>query len=506
MTLSTLRPLTLALAAAAIAAAWPQAHADETVRIGPRQLLEQQRSRDAALDAAARWAERNPERYRRLVPPDADLSRGSVEIEVRQRDGSTRIEFADGLSHTVVDLGYTERLGSDRTNLERLYTQLHAMIPADYLAGLPVPAQVVGAPVRQLKRAVQRLAERLVLNFVDIRLDISRTVGAIPGVFVNPIGVCSSETGFETAGTDSETSSRCDAAAYAALGLLRNLDFVLEDDLTCVKSQGRRGTCVAHAVAANVETMIQVLGGSPENLAEQDLYHWAKINTDMSGRYQDGLSPDEVYDALDAQDFRIQWESQWNYNRSPDRLPLLPVVSTFPLSCDPIDYTGEMCTDYAFQAIETALVPGLLYTYTSPARASTGWQVRDWVNLPDLSYAGLPDFQIDTAIVALESEYPVHFSISVTPSLSLPDPDGYIRQQAFDLGSSGSHSMLAVGFVANADLPAGVAPDPDGRGYVIVKNSWGTGYGDCGFAYVSTEYLRLWAYAFRYLGKTVVFN
>ena len=52
------------------------------------------------------------------------------------------------------------------------------------------------------------------------------------------------------------------------------------------------------------------------------------------------------------------------------------------------------------------------------------------------------------------------------------------------------------GFIANADLPSGVDPDPSGRGYFVVKNSWGTSYADCGFVYVSGEFLEQWGFEY----------
>jgi C1A family cysteine protease len=50
----------------------------------------------------------------------------------------------------------------------------------------------------------------------------------------------------------------------------------------------------------------------------------------------------------------------------------------------------------------------------------------------------------------------------------------------------GGHGICAVGFIDNADLatllPA--APQGQGGGYFIVKNSWGNCWGDGGFIYV----------------------
>jgi hypothetical protein len=503
MTHFRLRCLALGLAMSASAAMSPPAWADDTVTVGPKEQRAQQRKRNAALEAANAWAKRYPERYARLVPPGADLSPGSVPIEFTRRGGGVGQTVADSLGQTVLSLGYTELKGRDKANLGRLYTQLYNLLPAQFRAGLADPVVVVGLPLRQLQQRVRQIGERIVLDLDAIRLIITRT-SPVAGLFVNPIGVCSAEIGWEAGGADNENSARCEVADYASLGILRKLDFILKDDLTCVKDQASRGTCTAHAVAANVETMIQVQGGVPENLAEQDLYFWAKIETDMSGRYTDGLNPDEVYDALDAQDFEIQYEAHWNYNQSPDRDPL-DANNEFPNSCDLANYTGEMCTDYAFQAVENSLGLGY-YAYMYPVRASTGWEILNWTNVPDLAWLGVPDFQIDTAILMLEGEYPVHISLVVPNAFRTPDANGYVQHNPADPVPGGSHSVLAVGFVANADLPAGVPADPDGRGYVVIKNSWGTDYADCGFAYLSTEFLRQWAYAYRYLDKTVTFN
>lgn len=499
-------PFVLAALALALAAP-PVANAAETTLLGAADVLAQRSMRNKALRAAKVWAQRNPERYARLVPPGTDLDPGSLPIDYALRDGGTGQTMVDSPLHTVLGLGYTELKGRDPANLGRLYTQLFALLPPEHRSGLLDPAQVVGLPLGQLRESARHIGDRVVGHFEDIRVQITKTL-PIPGLAVNPIGDCSAETGWEPGGADTENSARCATADYAGLGLMKNLDWLLKDDLTCVKDQANRGTCVAHTVAANVETMIRVQGGAPENLAEQDLYFWAKTQTSLTDRYVDGLVPDEVYDALDAQDFRIQYERIWNYNQSPLRSAPPPAANNqFAGSCDLANYSGEMCTEYAFQAQE-ALIGPLNYLYLSPTRAATGWQTQRWTSLPDLGYAGLPDFQIDTAILFLEGEYPVHLSFVVPPSFRNPDANGYVQHNPGDIivPLKGSHSALAVGFVANADLPAGAPPDPDGRGYVIVKNSWGTGTADCGFFYVSTEFLRQWAYAYRFLDKTVIFN
>jgi Papain family cysteine protease len=476
--------------------------AADTEPVDAEAVQAQKAKRGKALRTADRWAVANPERYAKLVPPGASLAPRGVEITWTDRFGNTRQAVADSLLQTKVALGYAELNGRNKGHLGRVYTHVWNLMPERYREGLPPPSAVIDLPVYRLRNHLAQLGKVMVRDFDLIRRDISETVFLPWGLLVNPIGVCSNEVGWEAGGIDNENSDRCELSEYASLGLMANLDFALKDDLTCVKDQRRRGTCSVHAVAANVETMIQVMGGVPTNLAEQELYLFGKIFTDWSNRYVDGLSADEVYDELDAQNRSIQYEATWNYNQSPARGSLSGI--TFPNSCDFTRYTGEMCTDFAFQSLET--FTGANWLYTVPALAAAGWEVLDWTSIPDLSSVLLPDWQVDVAILSVEAEYPVHLSFNTATSFRNPDANGYVQYNPADPVPTGAHAILAVGFVANADLPAGVPTDPDGRGYFIIKNSWGTDYGDCGFSYLSTEFVRQWAYGFRYLEKTVTFR
>jgi len=474
----------------------------DTARIDAKAVQAQADKRARALQAADQWGLQNPDRFAKLLPPGVSLAPRAVETTWTDRFGKTQKVMADSLLYTKAALGYAQLNAQDPGHLGRLYRHLWTILPAAYRGNLPAPEQVQNLPVPQLQQRLRDLGLVLTAQLNPIRRDISVTSFLPWGQLLNPIGLCSAEVGWEAGGIDNENSARCELADYASLGLMRNLNFALKNDLTCVKDQRKRGTCSVHAVAANVETMIQVQGGVPTNLAEQELYFFGKIFTDWNNRYSDGLVADEVYDALDAQNHKIQYESVWNYNQSPGRSPLSG--NTFPNSCDPVNYTGEMCTDFAFQAQELNLGP--LWLYTSPGTSATGWEVLDWTSIPDYTILGLPDLQIDIAILSVEAEYPVHISFNTAASFRAPDANGYVQYNPADPAPKGSHAILAVGFIANADLPAGVTPDPDGRGYFIIKNSWGTRYGDCGFSYLSTEFLRQWAFGFRYLEKTVTFR
>jgi hypothetical protein len=496
--------MVLAVAAVAAGMVPPAARAEETTQVGPREVREQIRERSKAFRAARKWKRQNPERWAKLVPTE-DPAPGGVQVPFALRGGGKGEAVLDSLQQTILGIGYTELKGRDPENLRGLYARIHDVLPDRFRTGLPAPSDVAVLNGKKLLDQIVLIAQRLDANFTAIRIEITDTVFQPGGFLANPILDCSNEIGWEAGGVDNENSNRCASIFdYASRGLMRNSDFVLKNDLTCVKDQRRRGTCVSHAINANVETMIQVQGGVAENLSEQDVNFWGEIKTDMTNRYRDGLSPDEVYDEMDAQNFEIQYESNWNYNQSPARGAFNAATNQFPNSCG-VNYTGEMCTDYAFQSQETPLGLGL-FLYTFPARDSVGWEVKDWYSIPDLSFIGLPDFQIETVILALEDEFPVHLSFNTANAFRTPDADGYVNYNPADPVPTGSHSILAVGYVDNSDLPAGVPADPDGYGYVIIKNSWGIGYGDCGFSYLSTEFLRQWAYAYRFLDKTLVFN
>ncbi len=486
----------LGIALAASPAAVAMDEVLELTREEIQQLVGENNRRDAeAILAAVEYLRANPEVLERMIPDrSVDLFQ-NIPVEVPQKGGGTSPKLLQPYLLSVLDLGNSLRQRTDLENLRDLYTFLFERLPPVYVSGLPTPPTLGTLPVNTQVSVSVTLFKRFQENFADIRTDISVT-DLVPLV-TNFIADCTAERGWEDSGTSGELSDRCDVADYAADGLMANVDFVLKDDLTCVKDQGRRGTCVPHGIAAAVETQVMVNGGDPENLAEQDAYFQAKITTDWSNRYSDGLNTEATLSDFLNDSYRIQYEDVWNYNRSLSRTTS-STTGLFSSSC--VSYTGEMCTNLAFQAQEdiTLLfgVPSLI-EYTSPARSTTdGYVISDYATVPDYTALGLPDFQLDLVTAALELETPVLVSLGVSDDFRFPDSNGYVQYTG--LNSSGNHLLLLVGFVDNADLPAN-APAAADRGYYIAKNSWGTNWGDCGFVYIPGEYLEALSNNYWYL-------
>jgi len=92
---------------------------------------------------------------------------------------------------------------------------------------------------------------------------------------------------------------------------------------------------------------------------------------------------------------------------------------------------------------------------------------------------------------------PVVMSASVTPSFDSPDANGFAHYAGASETSRGGHALHITGFIENAKLSAKLpgATLGAGGGYFIVKNSWGTCFGDAGYIYLPYNWIRNYAYS-----------
>ena len=209
----------------------------------------------------------------------------------------------------------------------------------------------------------------------------------------------------------------------------------LRDKMPKVRSQGGRGTCVAHAAAAVREYLIGDAGNDAD-LSEQFLYWVCK--------QRDGRPTGEgtyIKIAMRAlKDLGVCPEQVWHYNPHP-------VVNDEGQGPPPANATSEAAA-FRVKAVQEL-----------HAR---------WVN---------------TLKRVLAKGKPIAFSVPVFESWQRPY--GYrvgdIRLPLPGEKVLGGHAMCMVGYVDDADVPGG--------GYFLVRNSWGEQFGYYGE--VAPGYCRL---------------
>ena len=131
-----------------------------------------------------------------------------------------------------------------------------------------------------------------------------------------------------------------------------------------------------------------------------------------------------------------------------------------------------------------AMVPESVWPYSSSApkadlaTAKTA-RLRDWQEL-DLDHLEV--------IKSLREGYPVVIAMGVNRSLMNPSSGGIVRAGAASGGAG--HAISIVGAIIDQHVPGG--------GYYVIKNSWGSDYGDKGYAYVAFDYCE---YTYCYVWK-----
>jgi C1A family cysteine protease len=279
---------------------------------------------------------------------------------------------------------------------------------------------------------------------------------------------------------------RCSFDQLADDGILKNNNFSLRSVLPCVKDQQRRGTCTAFATVGALEIKMFKNRNQEYNLSEQMTYLYNEIYGDFSGRYTYGLNTMKGLKKLKKKGAKIPLEKDWIYNPSRYIEDYNDSTKKYPKSCT--NYSGQKCTGRAFQANEKK--EGLFkYTYTIPRINRPFVKIRKRKSFMNVLN---PKGSLENAINYLKNGDPVIVSFGVRPSfMDAGSGTNYIQYKKED--KDGGHAAILVGFVYNKDLPSG-APKAVEKGYFVLRNSWGTDFGDCGYVYVDFKHLRKYAY------------
>lgn len=209
------------------------------------------------IKLALSYLTKNPEEARRRFSAEF-LAQAQQALESGQLD-----EIANGQGPTIVigknkqvvmlqsdytrlaELGAAVGAKQNRGNLLQQYKLAYGLAPTHIQQKFPEPPTLLLVETARLVELVD-----FILAAIG---DISTT--HILGIILPPTqATCEAENGYED-GTDQDAGS---CAGYAISGIMRNVSFPLRDDLTCVKNQGRRGTCVAFGSTAAIETGVHL--------------------------------------------------------------------------------------------------------------------------------------------------------------------------------------------------------------------------------------------------------
>jgi hypothetical protein len=332
-----------------------------------------------------------------------------------------------------------------------------------------------------------------------------------PGGFPPP-GRPTTCTAEEGVGDDTDRSGGPGCAAHGPLSPWESTTWGLKFHATCVRDQGRRGTCWAFSTNAAVELWVAKKYARWINLSEQHLVYMTKHIWYPSFYGDNGGPP---FEAILETGYTHPFESQWDYNPSRSRTAN-DTTMRYTNSC--LGYGGAesaFCSDTNHQgqlvcfeilgfrfcaAVGPTIGPtsGFRHTHANwfwdPSNPSGSFATMVW---------GLAIFR-----------KPVLIAFGVTPSFDGPDANGYVTYRgphcAVTMDGTctptpgcecdrGGHIVLATGLVDNSQLPAG-APAGAGGGYVVVKNSWGDCYGDAGYVYLPYDWVKAYVGAAAVVG------
>ena len=389
-----------------------------------------------------------------------------------------------GTAEILDEVGESIAEFENKENLISIYKDIYQNLKPIQRRGLLAPEALMRLSVPKIQSIFQAKIYPL-LERINDGLQSSESNNALEKTW--PKNLCDDAIGAKSINQNTtDNSRRCSFDQLSDDGILKNNSFALRSVLPCIKDQKRRGTCTAFATVGALEIKMFKNRGKEYNLSEQMTYFYNEIYGNWTGRYTYGLNTMKGIKKLKKKGVKIPLENNWVYNPSRYIEDYNSSNKKYPRSCT--NYDGEKCTNRAFQATEKK-DGWFKYTYTIPTTKRPFVKIRKRKSFMNLMN---PKGSLENAINYLNNGDPVIVSFGVRPSFSdAGNGSNYVQYKKED--KEGGHAAILVGFIKNKNLPEG-APKATEKGYFILKNSWGTGFGDCGYVYVDFKHLRKYAY------------
>lgn len=454
--------------------------------VSSAEIKEQEAEFQANLNEALKYLNKNPNQVKaHFKLKDYSNLKGLIQKKqfskvkgmqkpiLKNLPGSAHMKtnFQDPVT-TMAELGASLRAQKDTQNLEKVYQLAYSLVDKNQQKKFKKPILLKNKSTL-LKGELQKIVTGFKFNWINLN----------PSAGTGYQSDCTKEIGYQKI-SDGDGAVRCSSGEFHEDSLFKNSSFPLKYYHTCMKQQGARGTCVAFAITAAVESMLMVKEKKSYNLSEQFAYFYGEIYSNHSNRYSYGLNTGNAIKKMDKVNMKFQYENRWEYNPSWDMEDKSGKIH--PDSCD--GYDAEMCTNYAFQSKEeiNGIWPFQNFKYTVPSMStSKNIQIFDSQNIWNVFAKRT---SLDLAIALTQAKTPVIVSFDVKDNFYNAPDSGYVYHES-NQDHIGGHASVILGFVSNSNLPDGVTPAKE-EGFFIVKNSWGKGNGDCGYYYVDYKYFR----------------
>lgn len=277
------------------------------------------------------------------------------------------------------------------------------------------------------------------------------------------------------------------------------------NQITTIKDQGGRGTCMAFAYVSALESLIARRTKSAFNLSEQYAYYWLRGDDGVLG---DGAGWGDFNDIIGKQRM-IPTEVRWKYNpsRSRVRIPAdtTKAITEFRNSC--LNYANQACSDTTAQAQlvcqggtnncawkpEWDIAPNAAFNF----RATQGTEV--WVALAN-NVLGSGDaaraYRRALLRQMIDRGDQLILGFNVDPAFDAIGATGLPNLSLMGGKVRGGHAVHVVGYVNSgmqtydvkiAGLVNVKLSLP--TGYFVIKNSWSCGFGDGGYAYLPDSFM-----------------